>query len=88
MAGIHVKFEVTPEQFLSDLTSAAYEVALKHGLRVRFDQMEFDLLKALRQVIQEEMQVSPACGASKECCDAVRHEPWSEDACTLFKEDS
>ncbi len=88
MAGIHVKFEVTPEQFLSDLTDAAYQVALRYGLRARFDQVELDLLTALRQVIQDEMQVSRACGISKECCEAMRHEPWSEEACKLFKEDS
>ena len=88
MAGIHVRFEVTPEKFLADLTSAAYQVALKHGFRTPFDQVELDLLKALRQVIKEEMQVSQACG-SPECLalkkDAV--EPWSGQAIRLFHEE-
>ncbi len=88
MAGIHVRFEVTPEKFLSDLTDAAYKVALKHGFRAPFDQVELDLLKALREVIQAEMQVSEACG-SVECLalkkDSV--EPWSSKALRLFKED-
>lgn len=30
MAGFHVKFEVTPEVFLANLTEAAYRVSLKY----------------------------------------------------------
>lgn len=88
MAGIYVRFEVTPEKFLSDLTNAAYEVALKHGFRAPFDQVELDLLKALRKVIQEEMQVSEACG-SQECLALKKDSltPWSQDANRLFKEE-
>ncbi|GEM_PF-2863833 len=87
MAGIHVRFEVTPEKFLSDLTNAAYEVALKHGFCAPFDQVELDLLKALRKVIQEEMQVSEACGSQK--CVALKKDsikPWSQEASKLFKD--
>ena len=88
MAGIHVRFEVTPEKFLSDLTTAAYQIALKHGFRAPFDQVELDLLNALRKVIQQEMQISETCG-SAECLalkkDAV--EPWSREAKKLFQEE-
>lgn len=87
MAGIHVRFEVRPEQFLADLAEAAYEVALHHGFRAPFDQVSLDLVKALRKVIQEEMQVSPACGATEECRKSQQLDPWSPEARKLFKEE-
>lgn len=87
MAGIHVRFEVTPELFLAHMTEAAYRVALQHGFKVPFDMIELDFLKALREVIGRDMQVSPACGHSQECRDAERFEPWSQAAGKLFQED-
>ena len=88
MAGIHVRFEVTPEKFLSSLTSAAYKVALKHGFRAAFNEVELDFLKALQKVIEEEMQVSEHCG-SPECLALKKDsiQPWSLKAEKLFKEE-
>ncbi len=88
MAGIHVRFEVTPEEFLAKLTDAAYRVALKHGLKVSFVMIELDFQKALRGVIQKNMLVSEACGSSE--CLALKKEslePWSEKVIKLFKEE-
>lgn len=86
MAGFHVKFEVTPETFLADLTEAAYRVSLKHGFHVPFTDVVFDLQKALREVIQKDMLASPACG-SHECREAERFELSSPEAKQLFKEE-
>lgn len=86
MAGIHVKFEVSPENFLAHLTDAAYQVALKHGLQVPFIKVELDLHQALRKIIDQDMLVSESCGASE--CLAFKKEslkPWSKDAKKFFK---
>lgn len=66
MGGIHVKFEVTPQEFLDELTDAAYRVALEHGIGTSFLEMELDLEKSMKRVISRLMQFSPACGA-EEC---------------------
>ena len=87
MAGIHVRFEVTPESFLSNLTDAAYKVALKHGFKAPFDEVELDLLKALRKIMEQDMQVSPACGNSKVCLEAEHLSPWSQESQKLFREE-
>lgn len=89
MSGIHVRFEVSPDEFLSHLTETAYRVALKHGLMVSFVEMELDLQKALRRIIQKDMLVSEACGSPE--CLALKKEglgPWSDTAKKLFKEET
>ena len=86
MAGIHVRFEISPEDFLCHLSEAAYRVALKHGFKVPFYEIELDFLKALREVIRKDMMASPACG-SEPCREADRFGPWSEEAGKLFKMD-
>lgn len=75
MTGVHVRFEISPEDFLAHLTEAVYEVALKHGINVPFVKIELDFYEALRNVIRRDMRESPACGASKECVEALRYEP-------------
>lgn len=87
MSGIHVKFDVNPEDFLAHLTEAAYKVALKHGLSVPFIEVELEMQQALRAVVGKDMQASPACGATETCKQAVRHEPWSREAKSLFREE-
>lgn len=88
MAGIHVRFDVSPEEFLAHITDAAYEVALRHGFRVPFVEVEIDLHRALRNVINRDMLVSEACG-SAECLSFKKEsfEPWTEKAKKLFGED-
>lgn len=71
MTGIHVKFEVSPDQFLLDLTQATYKVALKHGFTAPFVEVELDLYEAIRQIIQKDMMAYPACGQEK--CRAMSH---------------
>ncbi len=85
MPGIHVNFEITPEKFLADLTEAAYHVALKHGLKAPFIQVELDLQHALREVIRRDMKASWACGSKEGCCEEVRFEPWTKSADGLFE---
>ena len=88
MAGIHVKFEVTPETFLSRLTEAAYHIALKYGFQASFVDVELDLRAALRQIIDEDMRASTACGSAD--CLAFKTDslaPWSKEAKKLFGEE-
>ena len=87
MPGIHVKFDVTPETFLTHLTEAAYEVVLKHGLKASFDVVELDLLEALRGVIGNDMQASHACGSGS-CLKAERFDLWSPEAEKIFEEEN
>ena len=67
MSGIHVKFEITAEELLAELTDAAYRVALTHGKEASFLEMELALQKELRKVIQKTMDFSSACGTFEEC---------------------
>lgn len=85
MAGIHVRFEVTPEAFLAHLTEAAYQVAVKHGVTGSFLKSGLELYETLRAVIQKDMVVSEACG-SPECLahHGMSLEPWSKPAKHLF----
>ncbi len=43
MSGIHVRFEVSPEDFLAHLTEAVYAVALQHGFKDSFLKVQLDL---------------------------------------------
>ena len=82
MAGIHVKFDISPEKFLADLTIAAYEVGLKYGFKGSFVDFETEIYCALYDVIRKEMQVSPMCGScvSGTCREAPRYTPWTPEA--------
>ncbi len=74
MSGIHVKFEVTPEQFVSDLTQATYDVMLKYGFKAPFIEVELGLHSAIRRVVHKDMMVSPNCGQPN--CLAKAHYEW------------
>lgn len=74
MAGIHVKFGVTPEEFVSDLTQATYDVLLQHGFKAPFIEVELGLHEALRRVVRKDMMVSPNCGLPN--CLAKAHYEW------------
>lgn len=82
MGGMHVKFEISPEEFLGNLTQAAYQVMVKNGFQKPFIEVELELWDVLREVIRRNMQVSPQCGSHRlGVCDmAERYEPWSKEA--------
>jgi hypothetical protein len=42
---------VDPERLLAELTAAAYQVALRHGLKGPFVDVELDLWRELRRVM-------------------------------------
>jgi hypothetical protein len=87
MAGIHVKFDTQPEEFLGQLTEAAYRVALKGGFKASFIDVELDMQEALRDVIRQYMVACSYCGKTQKCIKAIRHEPFSAEANKLFLED-
>lgn len=83
MGEIHVKWNVSPEEFLADLTDAVYQVVLKSGFGTPFIEMELDIQFALREVIRKDMSVShdsQGCGTIREV------EPWSFAADVIFEE--
>lgn len=77
MVKIHVKFNVSPEEFLANLTQAAYQVVLKAGFDIPFIKMELGLQSALREVIREDMVVSDSF--------ENKIKPWSLDANSVFE---
>ncbi len=87
MSGVHVKFNVSPEEFLSELTRAVYQVALKHGLKASFVDVELDLHEVLRGVLQENTWVCEKCGTN-ECRKAHRFRPFSSEARKMFPQDA
>lgn len=54
----YVKPDITPEQFLANLTDAVYQVTLRAGINVSFIKLQLDLHDALREVISVDMLVS------------------------------
>lgn len=54
---------ITSEEFLARLTAAAYEVFLQHGLKVPFLQVELDLWRQLRIVLDAEHSQTTAVSA-------------------------
>lgn len=82
MSGIHVRFEVSPEDFLAHLTEAVYAVALQHGFKDSFLKVQLDLWDALREVIRKDMLVATQCGSESLgiCTASSRAEPWSKGA--------
>ena len=53
----------TSEEFLARLTAAAYEVFLQHGLKVPFLEVELDLWRQLREVLNTEHSPTAAVPA-------------------------
>ncbi len=85
MAGMHLRFHISPQCFLEELTEAAYQTALKHRAGTSFVELELELWDTLREVIRKNMLVSEACGKNKLCkCKEVGEmEPWSKEAESL-----
>ncbi len=81
--GLHVKFNKSSEDFLAELASAAYDVAIHFQKKGSFVELEIGLWDALRKVIQQNMCYSPQCGSSSPgiCTLAKQIEPWSPEAC-------
>ncbi len=86
MVGIHVRFDLPPEEFLAHLTEAAYFVSLKQGTSRPFTDLKFGLQEALREVIRRDMFVTDVCGVYGVCQEAVRLEPWTSEAEKAFEE--
>ncbi len=55
---IHVRSNISPEEFLADLTNGVYQVILRSGFGTPFIEMELGLHDALREVIRDDMLVS------------------------------
>jgi hypothetical protein len=48
--------EVDPERLLAELTEAAYRIALRHGLKGSFVDVELDLWRELRRVLDRQQE--------------------------------
>jgi len=53
----------SPEHFLAELTDAAYRVALRHGFKGSFLDVELDLWAALRSVLARDRHRPRPCQA-------------------------
>jgi len=58
--------DVTPsgEELLARLTTAAYSVALRHGLRAPFIDVELALWRELRALLRQELLAAESCRRS------------------------
>ena len=63
------------EDFLAELAEAAYEVALVHGFRGPFPEVQLGLWRALRRVVREGRRAEPFFRA---LCPRVGTRAWSE----------
>lgn len=86
MARIHVRSEISPEDFLSDLTYAAYREVLKQGLKGPFVDIELNIRRALREVIRREMLVTDTCGLYSVCQESTPVEPWTKAGIQAWQE--
>ena len=81
MAGIHVRFEITPESFLQDLIEASCRVAFRCKKRgVSEKKLRSSFKRALKAVLKKDMQHSEQCGSHVIgiCKHALRSELWTE----------
>lgn len=85
MSKMHIKFNVSPEAFLADLTQAAYQVILKAGFDIPFIKMELGLQSALREVIRKDMLVSGKLKDTEGNSPANQIKPWSMGANSIFE---
>ena len=78
MAGFRLWENVTIEQLLSHLTQAALG-EIKHEVGAVSHQLETRLRHTLKQVLNEDVYASPACGTSTICqpSEEGRVKPWS-----------
>lgn len=89
MAGAHLRFEISLDQFLTDMVEAAASAAMKKGCKGSRAGLKSGISKALKKVLRAEMQISTACGSRiiGICRHSERFEPWSPEARRLFKEE-
>jgi hypothetical protein len=55
MPAVRRRSHASPEELLAKLTAAAYDVALRHGLKGPFIDVELDLWRSLAGVLREEL---------------------------------
>lgn len=63
MVASNVHIANVSEQLLAELTAAAYEVALRHGLRGSFLEAELELWRELRTVLERPRRAASSRGA-------------------------
>ena len=72
MSGMHIKFKISPEELVAQLTNAAYETVLKYGFKEPFIEVELDLLASMRNVVERDIIISDFCGSAQ--CLSLRQE--------------
>lgn len=85
MAGSHLKFNISPDEFVDHLTEAAYRVALRNGLKAPFVDVEMGIRGAIRRVISRDIRVTAICGLMPHCTVARRIRPFTKEADDLFQ---
>lgn len=82
MAGAHLRFEISLDQFLANMVEAAVSAAMKKGHKRSRAGLKSGISRALKKVLRAEMQISPACGSRiiGICRHSERFEPWSPEA--------
>jgi len=59
---IYLKLNAAPEDFAAELTMAAYEVALRHGIKGSFLDFEMALFATLGEMIRKQTRVVDRSG--------------------------
>jgi len=75
---MHVKMERSSEDFLANLSEAAYDVAIRFQKKGSFVELEIGLWEAMREVIRKDMffgKNMAKCTSLKKQC-----QPWSKEA--------
>jgi len=62
MVANNMSFRTASEHLLAELASAAYEVALRHGIRGSFLEVELELWRELRAVLDRAAQARRLAG--------------------------
>jgi hypothetical protein len=63
--------ETLLENFAAELTSAAYAVALRHGVEDKWLDLELELWEALREMVKKRGQEPPHFSAVPFVCDWI-----------------
>ena len=61
--------EIRLEEFTAELTNAAYAVALRHGARDKWLDLQLELWKALKETVKKWEQESPQFSEVRFACD-------------------
>jgi len=63
------RLSLPAEAFLAELTDAAYQTALRHGIKGNFIDLQLEIWAALRQVVAQELLTGePAMEEGCPCC--------------------